>query len=162
MREKEKKAEGKYQELICGHSSKGSWEAMERMKLVMEISNTDKHPKKCNLQKSSRQSGRGAVRIHKPHVSANLWQPPAPLPVTPMQHPCLQGTVLMGSETSTNTKCLPAKRKAQHPRLSTAPGCAAVTCCSHPCARFHTLMRASEDWICLDWDRWCWQNNTRV
>lgn len=59
---------------------------MEGMKLVMEISNTEKHPKKRNLQESSRQSGRGAVRIHKLHVSANRQQPSALLPITPMHH----------------------------------------------------------------------------
>lgn len=43
----------------------------------------DKQPKNTNHQKSSRQSGRGAVRIHKPRVNANPEHPPAPLPVTP-------------------------------------------------------------------------------
>lgn len=76
-REKKQKAGGKYQELICGHSPERSGEAMEGMKLLMEISNTDKHPEKCNLQKSSRQSGRGAVRIHKPQGSAKIGQPPS-------------------------------------------------------------------------------------
>lgn len=92
-KEKKKEAAGKYCELICGHSPKRSWEVMEGMKLVMEISNTDKHPKKYNLQGSSRQSGRGSVRIHKPHVSAKIGQPSALLHITPTckraQHPAL-------------------------------------------------------------------------
>lgn len=66
---------------------------MEGMKLVMEISNTDKHPKKCSLQGSSRQSGRGSVRIHKPHVRAKIGQPSALLHIMLMckraQHPVL-------------------------------------------------------------------------
>lgn len=83
---KEKQAGRKHQELSSGHFPKRSQEAMEGMKLVMEISNTEKHPKKRNLQESSRQSGRGAVRIHKLHVSANRQQPSALLPITPMHH----------------------------------------------------------------------------
>lgn len=111
-RKKEKQAGGKYRELICGHSPKRSWEAMEGMKLVMESSNPDKHPKKCDLQKSSRQSGRGAVRIHKHHVSANLRQPPALFHVAPMQHAWPQGTA---QKLQYNTKD-PPKKKSPAPR----------------------------------------------
>lgn len=50
-REKKQKAGGKYQELICGHSPERSREAMEGMKLLMEISNADKHPKKMQSSK---------------------------------------------------------------------------------------------------------------
>lgn len=52
-RENEKKAGGKYQELICRHSPKRSWEAMEGMKLVMEISIRGKHPKNAIFKKAA-------------------------------------------------------------------------------------------------------------
>lgn len=52
-RENEKQAGGKYQELICRHSPKRSWEAMEGMKLVMEISIRGKHPKNAIFKKAA-------------------------------------------------------------------------------------------------------------
>lgn len=52
-RENEEKAGEKYQELIYRHSSKRSWEAMEGMKLVMEISIRGKHPKNAIFKKAA-------------------------------------------------------------------------------------------------------------
>lgn len=49
----EKKAGGKYQELICIHAPKRSWEAVEGMKLVMEISIRGKHPKNAIFKKAA-------------------------------------------------------------------------------------------------------------
>lgn len=149
-RENEKKAGWKYQELICRHSPKRSWEAMEGMKLVMEISIRGKHLKNAIFKKSSRQSGRGAVRIHKAHVSTNLQQPPAPVPVTPRQHPCFQGAALRGQKHAHNTKSPPKKRKSWHP-FSMAPGWDAVTRC---------IVHMSEPE--KNQLKWCWKHNSQV
>lgn len=152
-RENEKKAGGKYQDLICRHSPKRSWEAMEGMKLVIEISIRGKHPKNAIFKKAA--GNQAGVLWESTKLTSALTYSSHQL-----QSPSHPGSTPASRELRSGVRNLHITPRAH--LKGENPG----THFPWPQAWTQWLsalsMCKTEEPICLNWVKWCWKNNSQV
>lgn len=152
-RKKEKQAGDKYRELIYGHSPKGHGRQWKEWNWWWKAATQTNIPKNAIFKKAA--GNQAGVLWEFTNIMSALTYGNHQL--CSMSHPC---STPDSRELHRNFNITPRahlKRKARHPRLSTASGCDAATCWGRPCARSHALVRACKDPVCFDWVRWWWQ-----